>query len=395
MTTMETEQRYRTDDPQQTRGWEIVRELNSGVPTMGALAARRLLAEYFTLGVRKPSRPHSAILSAAVKMAQVFPEFHFVPFLNIWGLENIRPEDSEARVDETGKRFPSLIERMTKAYAYSLLFHGEEHLTPEQEALLVPTLQRKGYQVAKEGGGLRLTSSAIATRVFQAEVRRRKMTFVQLLLPDGTEIVTEVHTLTAFCRMRYEEIEGKVFDVLLRTSDAGKLRVEAAVLNTGTGCSFETAIGYIDRIDLGHHHIHIFDQYSRHLVAKFTSTCPGPGQYVEFIPTIPKEGNFKTAVIRRVLENGAEAFGYRDVVVTYTNEEKGYAAWELLPDATGVVVPLTEKGADTEPAVKGYINKQLTDRIGRQLPKKGDRLRIVVFLKRGKDGKKHPCVVGL
>lgn len=391
---MENGQNYRNDDPRKARGWEIVRELNNRVPDMGALAARKLLAEYMKLGVAGAGKLHSAILSAAVRMAMVFPEFHFVPFLDIWGMENLRPEDGEAWVDESGKRFPSLVEKVAKAYAYSMLFHGDEHLASELEETLLSLLKKKGYRMWLQNGMLTLTTQVLATRVFTAEVKRRRMTFVQLLLPDGTEMVTEVHTLTVFQRMRYEEIEGRLFEAVVRSADSGKLRIEAAILSAGTGrCAFGTAVGYIDRIDMGHHHIHIFDNFSRHLVAKFASTCPGPGQYVEFIPIIPKEGNFKTAVILRVLDNGAEAFGRRNVVVTYTNDGQGYVAWELLPETDGHVSPITEKGADTEPATKGYISRQLADRLAKPLPRKGDRLSVVVFLKRGKDGRKRPCVV--
>lgn len=383
-------------NPNDTRGWEIVKLLNEGVPSMGALDARRLLAEYFRLDCRRPSRLHSAILSCAVKMAGAFPDFHFVPFLELWGMEHLRQEDSEARVDDSGKRFPSLVERMTKAYAYSLLFHPEEHLPAEMEAMFVSVLESKGYRVENRGGQLVLTTPGIVTRVFQSEVKNRKMTFAQQLLPNGEEVVTEVHTMTAFARMRYEEMENRLFRLLLRTSDAGKLRIEAAVLHSGdVAGAFPLEVGYVDHVDATHRHIHVFDRHSRHLVSKFVTTDIVAGQYVEFVPVIPAVGNFKTAIITRVLDNGPEAFGYRDVVVTYVNAEQGYCSWELLPDANGAVNPITEDGAapDVEPATKGYLSQQLIESRGITMPKKGDRLRIITFLKRGKDKKKRPVVV--
>lgn len=384
------------NNPQETRGWEIVRQLNDGVPTIGALNARQLLAEYFKLNCYRPSRLHSAILSCATKMAMAFPDFHFVPFLEMWGLENLRSDDSESRTDETGKRFPSLVERMTKAYAYSLLFHPQQHLDGKMETMLMPLLQKKGYSVRMVDGQMVIASAAIATRVFVSDVRNRKMTFVQLLLPDGEELVTEVHTMTAFCRMRYEDMVNKMFDVLLRSSENGKLRVEAAIPSSGSVAAvFPVEVGYVDHVDGNHMHIHVFDNQSRHLVSKFVTTNIEAGQYVEFVPVIPSVGSFKTAVITRVLENGPEMFGYRDVVVTYVNAEQGYCSWELLPATDGKVVPIMETGAaaDVEPATKGYISRHLFESKGIPMPKKGDKLKIVTFLKRGKDKKKRPVVV--
>jgi len=398
-------------DPKETRGWEIVKQLNEGLKSgaqgkgaknemaLTALDARRLLAEYIKLDCRKPSRLHSAILSCAVKMAVVFSDFHFVPFLNIWGLQHLRKEDAEARTDESGKRFSSLTERLAKAYAYSLLFHRDERLASEQEQLLLPLLKEKGYVMIEGEGRLCPVTTALALRTFQSDVRGRKMTFVSFLTPEGDELTTEVHTITAHCRMRYDDIPNRLFDLLLRKSESGNIRVEAAVLSSATiGQVFETSIGYVDHIDLGHRHIHVYDKESRHLVQKFDPTTTlQEGQYVEFVPLIPKEGNFKEAFILQVLlaEEGPTAFGYRDAVVTYVDSEKGYCAWELLPDADGTIRGIVEKDAKEpqEPATKGYLNKELADRRGVPLPEKGTKIRIITFLKRGKDGKKRPVVV--
>ncbi len=403
----------------ETRGWEIVKQLNEGlgtassangraaVPAFTALAARQLLAEYIKLGCQKPSRLHSAILSCALKMAVEFPEFHFVPFLDIWDVANLRPEDSEARMDDSGRHFPSLVERMTKAYAYSLLYHPNERLETGLEQTMKSVLSRKGFVVTEKDGHLQLTTTVIATHTFQAEVRGRKMTFVSLLTPEGDELSVEVHTITAHCRMRYEDIPHHFFDVLPRTSEGGKLRVEAAVPSTveaavpstsPAASSFETTIGYIDHIDYGHKHIHVFDRESRHLVSKFASCISmQEGQYVEFIPLIPKEGNFKEAIITHVFsaEEGRQAFGYRAAVITYSDVAKGYCTWELLPDENGIIHGIVETGAKEpqEPAVKGYISQSLCTSLCCSLPERDTPIQIVTFLKRGKDKTKRPVVV--
>lgn len=381
-------------NPQESRGWEIVKTLNEGVPAMDSVSARRLLAEYLKLSVRKPSKLHSAMLSCATKMAIAYGDFHFVPFLEMWGVENLRPEDSENMVDSSGKRFPSLAERLVKAYIYSLMFHPQEHLQVEMESIMLPTIRLKGYVTKGEDLPVAVVNHAIATKVFTADVRNRKMTFVQMMLPDGEEIVAEVHTLTTYSKLRYADIEGRMYDVILRTSDKGKQRVEAAVLSQmPVNEAFNTAIGYIEHIDDGHRHIHVFDNMSRHFVAPFEKTNITVGQYVEFIPVIPKDSNFKTAIITRVLEDGAALFGYRMATITYVDREKGYAAWELLPDANGIVIPIVEANAKEtiEPATKGYISQRTLQ--GKALPEKGTHVKLITFLKRGKDKRKIPYVV--
>lgn len=389
----------------ESRGWEIVKQVNellnsigSGIPSQDtSISARRLLAQYLKLNTSKPSRLHSAILSCAVKMAPLFPDFHFVPLLDLWGLQYLRPEDSEGHTSDDGKRFPSLVERMIKAYAYSLLFHPDEHLSTELELRLKSAIQQKGYIAAELDGNIRVTTIAIATRLITKEVRNRKMTFVALLMPDGKEMITEVHTITQYQRMRYDDIPNKTFRILPRHSDKGNVRIEAAYpCNVNVEEYFQTCVGYVEHIDNVHKHIHIFDNHSRHFVSLYTgNTNISVGSYVKFIPVIPQESNFKTAIITSVLNDGPEEFGYRNVTVTFANEEQGFCSWELLADADGEVHPIIETGANEtqEPATKGYINKALCDHIGRPLPGKGERLQIITFLKRGKDRKKRPFVV--
>lgn len=381
-----------------SRGWEIVRTLNNSVPTIPSIEARKLLAEYVklmqlpaSLGDNASIRQlHSAILSVAVKMAQAYTDFRFVPFLNLWGIENLRPEDSESGVDSQGKRFPSLVERMAKSYAYSLLFHPDDHLESELEALLIPHLQRKGFVLSSQSEGI--THHLLATNTFTTEVRGRKMTFVNLISPDGTELSAEVHTLTAHAPLRYSEIPGKMFSVLLRTSEKGNLRIEAAILSSQPVSDvFPTSIGYIENIDLNHRHIHVFDNLSRHLVAMLDSS-PNVvnGSFVRFLPVIPKESKFKSAILLNILseEEGADAFGYRKARVTYVDHDKGYLSWELLSGEP----PIIEVGTTSPSFTKGYLNLQSTN-THHLTP--NTQISLIVYLKRGRDGQKRPHVVRL
>lgn len=132
--------------PQQrlSPAWNLFHSLNDGVGKCSSVELRRMLASYFGMHPEHPSKLHSAILSVAVKMATQYPDFHFVPFLNIWGLENLRPEDGEWATDASGRRIPSLLERLAKAYVYSLVFHPDECLAPELEAIIAPLLEKVG-----------------------------------------------------------------------------------------------------------------------------------------------------------------------------------------------------------------------------------------------------------
>ena len=78
-------------------------------------------------------------------MAVLHPEFKFVSFLKMWNLQNLRPEDKVAKEGKDGKRIPSLLEQVAKAYAYSLLFHPELTLDVDDELLLTPIIEAKGY----------------------------------------------------------------------------------------------------------------------------------------------------------------------------------------------------------------------------------------------------------
>lgn len=401
------------------QGWTILKQLNelltqasSGTTTgQTSVMARRMLASYMQMpNMPRPSKLHSAFLASAVRMALMFTDFHLVPFLDLWGLQNLRPEDSEAYVDANGKRFPSTVERLAKAYAYSMLFRPKERLETALESLIFPFLEKRGYVMSATGevdmGPL------LATRTFTSDVRGRKMTFVTLIDRTGTSLTTEVHTLTQYQRLRYEDIPGMLFRALLRRTDKG-LRIEAAILQPADAAeedeTFRTIAGYVEYIDHSHNHIHVYDNHSRHFVANLTPKLSHivAGQYVRFIPVVPKDSTFKSAFIRAVYpsEQGPEAFGYRRATITYIDNEKGYAAWELLAGEAPIVELIStlvvgKGGGAVAPSgvqpsfTKGYIQGTLFKDVASQL-EVGKEVRLITFLKRGKDRQKRPFVVSV
>lgn len=75
--------------------WTIVKLLLQHTEEVDSVTSRQLLAECLKLSIERPSQLYSALLSAAVKVANVYPEFRFTAFLKLWGIDNLRPEDHE------------------------------------------------------------------------------------------------------------------------------------------------------------------------------------------------------------------------------------------------------------------------------------------------------------
>ena len=144
----------------------------------------------------------------------------------------------------------------------------------------------------------------------------------------------------------------------------------------------DAIIGYVDRYDAVHKHYHIFDCASRHFVAKEPRITPEVGDFVHFVPVIPKHGNFKTAIVTDTVtvEEGRREFGLYDAKVKYVNKEKGYFYYTITS-----IIPSTPEGTITQ---EGSARLSL-------LPdaKVDQVIRILMFLKRGKDGIKRNAVV--
>lgn len=374
-------------------GWSLARVLADNVDDLDSLTSRKMMAEYMKLSNNRPSRLHSYMLTIATKMAELHPDFKFLPFLKMWDIRNLQPRSDEQYIDEkTGRKYPSLLEKMARAYMFSTLYDtsartaGEEY--GELRDLLYPLAKKKGY---------RDVVTMVATMVTTSNIKGRKVTFVKLVAADGTEASAEVHQLTRHQRIRYDDIPNTFYDVLLREKidDESVVRVEGVVPHPTSGNAvpngFECIVGYVEHIDVQHGHIHVYDSLSRHFVAKDSRWHLRVGQYVEFVPVVPKESKFKSAVIRRLYSEstGPTAFGFRKAKITYADSVKGYCSWELMGDEK----PVVEQGT-TEPSyTKGYLSQQLLQSKGLDMPKVGEVMNVIVFLKRGKDGVKRPYVV--
>lgn len=71
----------------------LYRYLRASYSSMESTAARRLLADYMSLAVPRPSRVHSLMLRMAVRVARRFPDFNFARFFHQWDPRMLRPDD--------------------------------------------------------------------------------------------------------------------------------------------------------------------------------------------------------------------------------------------------------------------------------------------------------------
>lgn len=393
-------------------GWLIVKLLNSDEMERDSLHSRLYLSEYMHLPSPRPSRLHSAILGAACKMAQRFADFRFGAFLQMWDVRHLRPEDLAPGKLQDGKTCLSLAERATKAYMHSLLLRPDDCLEREQLDLLRPVAQKMRYYSPRP---------MLVTRVTKGEVRGRTIRFAHLIDARGLELSCEIHNLlpnplAPSADGRHYAGVGQIYDVLPRekqhfadeSRDADVCRIEQAYLSLKPIAEvFPTAVGYVESYDAGHQHFHIFDQYSRHLVADAAAQRLGQygqisltaGDYVLFAPIIPASKApgkrvFKQAhiIYKYAREEGPAAFGFREAKVTFVNAEKQYYSWELADAAS----PIVEDGT-TEPAfTSGFVSfgeGRGPHRGAVPVPAVGQTIRLVVYLKRGKDRQKRPHVV--
>ncbi len=432
-----------TDDTQvlSDYGWTFVKAILQNLSEIDSVTARQLLADCIKLPLARPSKFHSALLAAALKVAQTYPEFHFATFLKMWGLENLRPEDKINQKSADGKVFLSLEERTIRTLAQSLLLH------PEDRQLL----QTSGFGALLASHGLSILPMLV-TRIKQATGKDgRKYTFVTLTSVEGMEIECISHSLQPSPlhplpegKRHYVNI-GQLYDVLLRSKGIApdvapvpkvtapdlasvpkaSALVQATVPDASTSGTknasailssclstqhasdiFPTEIGYIEHIDTEHSHMHVYDSYSRHFVAPVQRfSREKEGNFVRFIPIIPQASKFKTAIlIATVPSDSSDAQSIlRSIRITSINKEKGYAAWELVnkeAPITEQLSPLQLSQGETSPSfTSGYLNLTSVSPVPNQATVPdvsgltvGQTLQALIYLKRGKDKQKRPYV---
>lgn len=440
-------------------GWTFVKALLQNLSDIDSVTARQLLADCIKLPMERPSKFHSALLAAAVKVAHTYPEFHFATFLKMWGIENLRPEDKEEQRSADGKFFLSLEERTARILAYSLMLH------PEDRQLL--EANTTGFDTFISSFGLSMLPMLV-TRLKQATGKDgHRYTFVTLTSPEGIEVecishslkVSPLHPLPEGKR-HYVNI-GQLYDVVLYnkasisavTSSGSKATVpevspsgsSATVPDASASGSspsyallssclstqrpaelFPTEIGYIEHIDNEHSHMHIYDCHSRHFVAHVQRfSREKESDFVRFIPIIPTQNKFKTAIILATVPSDSSEVQsiLREIRITSINKDKGYAAWELVnkeEPITELLSPLQLAQGESSPSfTTGYLNLTtitqtsalakgtITDAYpscavatvpeatasGFPIPfRKGWEGPALIFLKRGKDKQKRPFV---
>lgn len=356
---------------------------------IGSTMCRRLLADLMRLPLQKPSYIYSSVLWSATKVASLFPEFHFVPFLNIWNPANLRPEDYQAGISSDGKVFPSLAERMTKASLTAQLIRPEELPEPPLKPVM-------GYLPVTQ---------MVVTKVTQAEVKGRKMFFVKLISNGGMEAEAESHflranPLRATEKKHYVNV-GQLYNVLLRRNEKEeKVRIIDAVLASEPLTDvFDTETGYVEYVDVIHGHIHIYDSKSRHFVCsgqRFVN--PPKDSFVTFVPAIPARNLFKSAIVvptRLSQEQLHAQFPPRDIIITRINEEKQYVSWELSDKNKPITEQLTplqmSNGEESPSFTSGFMDLAFARS---QCPHiaEGITLSAIIFLTRGKDKQKRPRI---
>ena len=348
--------------------WLIFHYLQQNYKTVGSLKARTLLALYMKTRVMRSSLVDSCMLGMAVKISETYADFKLPKFLEAWGYDAcLRDEDLHRDTGKDGRQYLSLKERVDRALQTYLLHHPDEN-TGECEAIV----------------------SMYAVKVFEKEVRERKCRYVKLVGGNGSEFIADSHQFPC----RPWEISGRMFDVLTRVSKQGKERAaEIVVSRKRVEEVFPAEVGYVDYIDDSHGHIHIYDSQSRHFVAEKQTVAPrfhvDKGGFVSFCPIIVNGDHFKSAAVIGVMDKGQglRAFGTYDAKVDNVNREDCYIHYtiesEIKPTPEGEI---TQSGFASTAALPDDVRNGICAGAG---------VRLLLFLKRGKDGAKHNYVADI
>ena len=356
--------------------WKIFRYLQQNYKTMGSVMARTLLSAYIKLHVKRMSLINSCMLGMAVKISEMYSDFHFPKFLEAWGYDScLRAQDLRRETGKDGRQYLSLKERVERALQAYLLHHPEE---------------RKG--------DIDGVVSMYAVKVFEKETNGRKRRYAKLVAPNGTEMITDSHQF----QCRPWEICGRMFDVLTRISAKGNERA-ADIVGSRKRVDevFSVEVGYVDFVDEIHGHIHVYDSQSRHFVAERDNiNIPISGQFqaqnlkintfqgcfVRFCPIIVNGDHFKSAAIIGVMDKyeGRKAFGIYEAKVDYANAKDQYIRYSI-----NSVIRYTPEGDIVK---GGFASTAALPNDVRNGIVAGSNVRMILFLKRGKDGLKHNYV---
>ena len=347
--------------------WKIYSYLQNNYKTIGSVTARTLLAAYMKLHVKRMSLVDSCMLGMAVKISETYGDFKLSKFLEAWGYDScLRAQDLQRQTGKDGRQYLSLKERVERALQSYRLHHPEE-CNGECEGIV----------------------SMYAAKVFEKEINGRKLRYVKLVATNGSELIADSHQFPC----RPWEISGRIFNVLTRVSKQGNERVSEIVASAKrVDEAFSAEVGFVEFIDESHGHIHVYDSQSRHFVAE-KSACSAlkisVGNYVRFCPIIANGDHFKSAAIVSVMDKyeGRKAFGIYEAKVEYANVKDRYIRYSLES-----AIRYTPEGNIIKAGFASTANLPEDVRNGMV---QGSHVRLILFLKRGKDGMKHNYVADI
>lgn len=347
--------------------WKIYRYLQNNYKTIGSVTARTLLAAYMKLHVKRMSLVDSCMLGMAVKISETYGDFKLSKFLEAWGYDScLRAQDLQRQTGKDGRQYLSLKERVERALQSYRLHHPEE-CNGECEGIV----------------------SMYAAKVFEKEINGRKLRYVKLVATNGSELIADSHQFPC----RPWEISGRIFNVLTRVSKQGNERVSEIVASAKrVDEAFSAEVGFVEFIDESHGHIHVYDSQSRHFVADksaHTALKISVGNYVRFCPIIANGDHFKSAAIVSVMDKyeGRKAFGIYEAKVEYANVKDRYIRYSLesairyTPEGNIIKADFASTANLPEDVRNGMVQ--------------GSHVRLILFLKRGKDGMKHNYVADI
>lgn len=347
--------------------WKIYRYLQNNYKTIGSVTARTLLAAYMKLHVKRMSLVDSCMLGMAVKISETYGDFKLSKFLEAWGYDScLRAQDLQRQTGKDGRQYLSLKERVERALQSYRLHHPEE-CNGECEGIV----------------------SMYAAKVFEKEINGRKLRYVKLVATNGSELIADSHQFPC----RPWEISGRIFNVLTMVSKQGNERVSEIVASAKrVDEAFSAEVGFVEFIDESHGHIHVYDSQSRHFVADksaHTALKISVGNYVRFCPIIANGDHFKSAAIVSVMDKyeGRKAFGIYEAKVEYANVKDRYIRYSLES-----AIRYTPEGNIIKAGFASTANLPEDVRNGMV---QGSHVRLILFLKRGKDGMKHNYVADI
>lgn len=347
--------------------WKIYRYLQNNYKTIGSVTARTLLAAYMKLHVKRMSLVDSCMLGMAVKISETYGDFKLSKFLEAWGYDScLRAQDLQRQTGKDGRQYLSLKERVERALQSYRLHHPEE-CNGECDGIV----------------------SMYAAKVFEKEINGRKLRYVKLVATNGSELIADSHQFPC----RPWEISGRIFNVLTRVSKQGYERVSEIVASAKrVDEAFSAEVGFVEFIDESYGHIHVYDSQSRHFVADksaHTALKISVGNYVRFCPIIANGDHFKSAAIVSVMDKyeGRKAFGIYEAKVEYANVKDRYIRYSLES-----AIRYTPEGNIIKAGFASTANLPEDVRNGMV---QGSHVRLILFLKRGKDGMKHNYVADI